>query len=46
MKNTFKPEDIGIVNVYGGPLIDIIIEDIKSGTHKYIEHKIYHPIKL
>ena len=44
--NTFKPEDIGIVNVYGGPLIDIIIKDIKSNTSNYIEHKIYHPIKL
>jgi hypothetical protein len=41
----FKPEDIGIVNVYGGPLINLIRGDIENNSNKFIERKIYHPIK-
>ena len=35
--NIFKHEDICIINVYGCPLIDIIIKGIKYNTNNYIE---------
>ena len=44
--NTFLPELIGVVNVYGGPIIAEIKKDIINDTHFLIENKIYHPIKI
>jgi hypothetical protein len=44
--NTYLPELIGIINVYGGPLIEKIKKDILNNTQLYIENKLYHPIKL
>ena len=44
--NTFLPELIGIMNIYGGPLIGKIKDDILNDTNNFIEGKIYHPIKI
>ena len=46
--NTFLPEYIGTMNVYGGPVIEQIKKNISENVMpNFIEpNKIYHPIKL
>jgi len=46
--NTFLPELVGTMNVYGGPVIEQIIKNINTNAiPNLIElNKIYHPIKL
>lgn len=43
---TFLPDLLGVMNVYGGPLIELIKKDIVNNTEYVIEDKVYHPIKL
>ena len=43
----FLPEMCGILTTDNSlPLMILIKKDIKENTKKYIENKIYHPIKL
>jgi hypothetical protein len=43
----FLPETCGILTTDNSlPLMELIKTDIKENTKKYIENKIYHPIKL
>jgi len=43
----FLPETCGILTTNNClPLMELIKTDIKNNTRKYIENKIYHPIKL
>lgn len=43
----FLPEMCGILTVDKNlPLLQLIKDDIENNTKKYIEYKIYHPIKL
>jgi hypothetical protein len=46
--NTFLPELMGTMNVYGGPVITQIIKNISEHSKPYLieDDKIYHPIKL
>lgn len=46
--NTFLPELVGTMNVYGGPVIEQIVKNINENALPYLieENKIYHPIKL
>ena len=46
--NTFLPELVGTMNVYGGPVIAQIINNISQNAIPNLieENKIYHPIKL
>jgi hypothetical protein len=42
----FLPETCGILTTNNNlPLMELIKKDIKENTRKYIENKIYHPIK-
>ena len=44
---TFIPDMCGIVSTYKNiPLMQLIRDDIINNTKKYIENKIYHPVKL
>ena len=42
----FLPEMCGVLQVFDSPLIKLIEQDIQNNTRKYVEKKIYHPIKL
>ena len=46
--NTFLPELVGTMNIYGGPVIEQILKNINELDKPYLieENKIYHPIKL
>jgi hypothetical protein len=42
----FLPEMCGILMTCGSATLDLIKKDVQENTKKYIENKIYHPIKL
>jgi hypothetical protein len=42
----FIPDYLGLINSFRSPLINLIEKDIIEGTEKYIQKKMYHPIKL
>jgi hypothetical protein len=42
----FVPDHISMINTFRSPLMDFIEQDIKQGTERYIQKKMYHPIKL
>lgn len=41
----FIPDLVSICNTYGSPLLEFIERDIADGTSKYIQRKLYHPVK-
>jgi hypothetical protein len=42
----FIPDLVSVCNTYGSPLIDLIENDIRSGIDRYVQRKLYHPVKL
>jgi len=42
----FIPDHMSMINTFRSPLMDLIEQDIKEGKDRYIQRKMYHPIKL
>lgn len=41
----FIPDLVSICNTYGSPLLEFIERDIADETSRYIQRKLYHPVK-
>jgi hypothetical protein len=41
----FIPDLVSVCNTYGSPLLEFIERDIADGTSRYIQRKLYHPVK-
>lgn len=41
----FVPDHVGPVNTFMSPLIDLVEKDLTESTQRYIQNKLYHPIK-
>lgn len=41
----FIPDLVGCCNTFRTPLMDLIEEDARNGTSRYIQRKLYHPVK-
>lgn len=41
----FMPETCGIMTTTTDPFLELIVLDIRYGTRKYLQQKIYHPVK-
>lgn len=41
----FIPDLVGCCNTFWTPLVALIEEDVRNGTSKYVQRKLYHPVK-
>ena len=41
----FMPQTCGIVTPEPDPLLELIVNDVRGGTRRYLRQKIYHPVK-
>lgn len=41
----FIPDTVGICNTFGNPLMELLEEEIRNGSTRYAQKKLYHPVK-
>lgn len=41
----FIPDFVGCCNTFWSPFVGLVEEDLKNGTSRYVQRKLYHPVK-